>query len=230
MATRLMLLCDHASNKVPAAYANLGLSRAELGRHISYDIGAGPLTVALSARLGAPAVMGGYSRLLIDPNRGESDPSLILAVSDGTIVPGNASIDRTERERRIALYYAPYHAAVEGMISDRLAAGQATIIVSIHSFTPLWDGESRPWHVGVLWDADPVLARGIVERLGADPELIVGENEPYSGSAPTNSTLRRHAELRRLPHLLLEIRQDLIADQAGVEAWADRLAPILGDL
>lgn len=229
-ASRLLLVCDHARNWIPPRYGDLGLAPADLARHIAYDIGAEALTVALAEALGAWAVLSTFSRLLIDPNRGENAAALILEESDGTTIPGNARLDAAERELRIARYYLPYHRAVGETIEGRLAAGVSPIVVSIHSFTPIWKGEPRPWHVGVLWDSDPGLAHRVFDALSADASILVGDNEPYSGKAPLHGTLDRHATRYGLSHVLLEIRQDLIAAADGVQRWADRLIPILRDL
>lgn len=226
----LLLLCDHAANFIPQHYDDLGLSEADLRKHIAYDIGAEALTVNLAERLGAWAVLCYSSRLLIDPNRGEDDPTLIVPVADGIDVPGNAGVGADERRHRMEQYYLPYHDAIDALIEARIAAGHRPVIVSMHSFTPVWQGEQRPWHVGVLWDRDPELAQECMARLAEDPAIMVGDNEPYSGKAPTNSTLNRHAVSRGLPHVLLEVRQDLIADDSGVAIWTDRLTPILGGL
>ena len=230
LSSNLLLLCDHAQNRLPPQYGDLGLSKAALSMHIAYDLGAEPLTRLLAERLGAAAVMACYSRLLIDPNRGEDDPTLIVSDSDGTPIPGNAAIDDAERQRRIAKYYLPYHQAIHSIVSAKVAAGQAPVLVSIHSFTPTWRGAPRPWHVGVLWETDPHFARHLIAELSSDLTIVVGDNEPYSGAAPTNSTLNKHAVSRELSHVLVEIRQDLLADEAGVEAWADRLGPVLSTL
>ncbi len=223
---RLLLLADHASNGLPPAYGSLGLPPAELERHIAYDIGAAALTRGLAARLGAPAVMAGFSRLLIDPNRGEDDPTLLMRLSDGAVIPGNARADAAERQSRIARFYALYHAAVGDAVAAIAAAGQVPMILSVHSFTPVWKGFARPWHAALLWDADPRLAQLMIAALRADPALVVGDNEPYSGDL-RNDTLYRHATLYGLPHALIEVRQDLIRDAAGVAEWADRLTPVL---
>lgn len=225
----LILVCDHADNRLPSGYGELGLSPAEFERHIAYDPGAAAVTGALAARLGAPAVISSFSRLLIDPNRGEDDPTLIMRLSDGAIVPGNHHIGEDERARRIAAYYAPYHDAIAAMIDRALAAGTVPAIVSIHSFTPVWRGEKRRWQAGILWDADPRLAVPLIEMLATDGLLVVGDNEPYSG-ALAGDTLYRHGTRRGLAHALIELRQDLIADPEGVAAWADRLAAILATL
>lgn len=224
--TDILLVCDHASNFVPPDYGRLGLDPAEFERHIAYDIGAEGLTRALAARLGAAAVLSRFSRLVIDPNRGLDDPTLVMRLSDGAVVPGNAGVDAAERERRIARFYAPYDAALSQAIEDATASGAAPAIFSLHSFTPLWKGAVRPWHAGILWDRDARLARPLIDALRADPALVVGDNEPYSGALP-GDTMWRHAAARGLPHALIEIRQDLICEERGIEDWADRLAPIL---
>ena len=225
----LILLCDHASNAVPAGYGDLGLPPAELGRHIAYDIGAAEVTRGLAARLGLPAVLSTFSRLLIDANRGEDDPTLVMRLSDGAVVPGNARVDAAERTRRIADFYAPYHAAVTRAIDRALATGTVPALFSLHSFTPVWRGARRQWDAGILWDADPRLARPLIAALAADPALKIGDNEPYRG-ALINDCMYRHGTRRGLAHALIEIRQDLIGEPAGARAWVDRLAPILAAL
>ncbi|WEK50455.1 MAG: N-formylglutamate amidohydrolase [Candidatus Kaistia colombiensis] len=228
-AAGLILLCDHASSHVPDEYGSLGLPPSEFERHIAYDIGAEALTRALAVRFGIPAVLSHFSRLLIDPNRGLDDPTLIMRLSDGAVIPRNARIDMAERERRIARFYRPYDDAVTRAIEAGMATGRIPMILSIHSFTPLWKGVPRPWHAGILWDADPRLARPLIAGLAGDPAIAVGDNEPYHG-ALKGDTLYRHATQRGLAHALVEIRQDLIADPAGVSEWTDRLAKVLLDL
>jgi predicted N-formylglutamate amidohydrolase len=228
-AAGLIILCDHAANRVPSDYGDLGLGPEELRRHIAYDPGAAAVTLELARRLGVPAVLSTFSRLLIDANRGEDDPTLIMRLSDGAVVPGNARVDAAERERRIAHFHAPYHAAITAAIDDCLVQGAVPALVSIHSFTPVWRGRNRPWHAGVLWDRDPRLAEPLIAALAADPNLVVGDNEPYAG-ALANDTLYRHGTRRGLAHALIEIRQDLIADEPGARAWSERLAAIVADL
>jgi predicted N-formylglutamate amidohydrolase len=228
-AAGILLLCDHASSVVPPGYGDLGLPKREFARHIAYDIGAAGVTRRLAAKLGVPAVLSTYSRLLIDPNRGEDDPTLVMRLSDGAVVPGNAHVDVAERARRIALFHAPYHAAIDGAIDRALQAGRPPLLVSMHSFTPVWRGTARIWQVGILWDADPRLALPLIAALGEDGSLTVGDNEPYHG-ALINDCLYRHGTRRGLAHALIEIRQDLIGDEGGMESWADRLAPILSRL
>ena len=222
----LLLLVDHASNWMPPEYADLGLPQPELQRHIAYDIGAGPLARSLAERLRAPAVLTRFSRLLIDPNRGEDDPTLVMRLSDGSVVPGNARIDGAEIERRLDRFYRPYHRAVHETLDSMMAAGKPPAILAIHSYTPVWKGARRPWHAGILWDREARLALPLLRALREEPGLRVGDNEPYSGSLKGDS-MYRHGTLRGLPHVLLEVRNDLIADPAGVLEWADRLEPAL---
>lgn len=222
----LLILVDHASNLIPPEYAGLGLPEAELERHIAYDIGAGPVGRELATRFRAPAVLSCFSRLLIDPNRGEDDPTLIMSLSDGAIVPGNRRLDAAERELRLERFYRPYHAAIVRRLAAMLASGTPPAILSVHSFTPVWKGAPRPWHAGILWDRDPRFALPLIEGLSAEQALHIGDNEPYLGMLK-NDTMYRHGTGRGLAHALLEIRNDLIATPAGVLEWADRLQPIL---
>ncbi len=225
----LLLICDHARNELPAQYGTLGLPREQLERHIGYDIGVRDLTRTLAARLNAPAVMTTFSRLLIDPNRGEDDPTIVMRISDGALVPENAYIGEEERQRRIERYYRPYHETVAAALERMTASGRPPVIVSIHSFTAVWRGWARPWHVGILWDLDPRAPDILLEALARDPALIVGDNEPYDG-ALRYDTMYKHATMRGLAHALIEVRQDLIGDAQGVAAWADRLEPILREV
>ena len=225
----LIILCDHASNAFPPGYGTLGMPPEQLRRHNAYDIGSAEVTRTLAAALAAPAIMTHYSRLLIDPNRGTDDPTLIMRLSDGAVVPGNRSIDAGERERRIRLYHAPYHAAIDELIDACAASGTPPALLAIHSFTESWRGLPRPGHVGILWDADDRLAAPLLEALYAENDLIVGDNEPYSGGLQ-GDTLWRHGTGRGLVHALVEIRQDLIREERGQQAWADRLGRLMRDL
>ncbi len=225
-ASGLLLFCDHASNAVPADYRALGLPASEFERHIGYDIGAAAVTRALAARFGVPAVLSRFSRLIIDPNRGLDDPTLIMRLSDGAVIPGNARIDAAERARRIARFYQPYDAAMGAAIDAAMASGRIPVILAVHSFTPIWRGVPRPWHAGVLWDADPRFAQPLIAGLAADPAMVIGDNEPYLG-ALKGDTLYRHATRRGLAHALIELRQDLIADAQGVVDWTRRVGDVL---
>jgi predicted N-formylglutamate amidohydrolase len=221
----LILLCDHAGNAMPPGYGTLGLPPEQLKRHIAYDIGAAAVTRALAAALQVPAVLTRYSRLLIDPNRGRDDPTLIMRLSDGAVVPGNRKLDAAEREERLRLYYEPYHRAVDEVIDSFLEAGVAPVLLSIHSFTESWKLLPRPWHVGVLFGDDARLARPLLDAFYAEGDLIVGENEPYAGQLE-GDCLWQHGAQRGIASAIVEIRQDLIRDAAGQEAWSERMRRI----
>jgi predicted N-formylglutamate amidohydrolase len=225
----LVIVCDHAGNAFPPGYGTLGLPAEQLKRHIAYDIGAAEVTRALARRLGVPAVLSRYSRLLIDLNRGDDDPTLIMRLSDGAIVPGNRHLDAVEREKRLALYYRPYHRTVAQVLDGCLATGVPPVVLSIHSFTESWKGTPRPWHVGILWDKDQRLARRLLDAFYASHELIVGDNEPYTGRL-RGDCMWQHGTCRGLAHAIVEIRQDLIRDADGQQAWAERLGVIMETL
>ena len=223
----IVLVADHARRDLPEEYGSLGLPAAEFERHIAYDIGVETVTRELAAALDVPAVIANFSRLLIDPNRGEDDPTLIRQLYDGTVVPGNYPMAPAERERRLDGFFRPYHDAVGAMIASvAQASGKAPFIFSVHSFTPVMQGIARPWHVGILWDLDDRVARPLIDMLGEDKNLVVGDNEPYDG-ALRGDTMFKHAIVNGFAHALIEIRQDLIADSKGALAWAQRLAPIV---
>ena len=221
---RWVITCDHATNIVPdwVGGGDLGLPAGEMQRHIAYDIGAAGVARALAERLDSPAILSRFSRLVIDPNRGEDDPTLLRQIYDGTIIPANARADAAERERRLDLLHRPYHAAI-----DLLAAGRdAPVICAVHSFTPQLRGKPlRPWELGILSTDDERLTRPIYEA-GVAEGWCMGWNEPYSGYFPGDA-IDRHATGPGRPNVLLELRQDLIADTAGQALWAGRLAPLL---
>ncbi len=225
----LLYLCDHATNIVPASVngGSLGLPESEMGRHIAYDIGARGLTLELARLTGAAALMTRFSRLVIDPNRGEDDPTLLMKLYDGTVIPGNRNAGPEELVRRKVAFYDPYHCAIEEQLAAMEAVGPCPSIVSIHSFTPqLRDRPPRPWHVGILWDRDGRIARPLITRLRTEPDLVVGDNEPYTGEL-TGDTMYRHGTRPGRPHVLIEVRQDLIATGQQQAHWAERLAPHL---
>ena len=219
---RLLFLCDHASNALPPDMGSLGLAPALFSTHIAHDIGAAMVTRTLAAAYGAPALLGAWSRLLIDLNRGADDPTIVMKLSDGSIIPGNRHAGEAEVARRIALWHTPYHAAVTREL-DRI--GQGAVIISMHSFTPSWKGVPRPWEVGVLYDSDARLAAPLMARL-EQAGFVVGDNEPYHG-ALDGDTLNLHGIRRGLPHVLIEIRQDLIGTDAAAQDFAIKLKPIL---
>lgn len=225
-----LVICDHASNALPPGYGTLGLSSSAFSRHIAFDIGAAGVARHLARLLGAPAVLARFSRLLVDLNRGPDDPTIVMKLSDGAIVPGNRDVDATrdadEFARRIALFHAPYHAAIAAALTRAEEAGVVPIVVSVHSFTPAWRGRARAWHTGILWDRDDRVALPLIEGLRAEPGLVVGDNEPYTGRL-RNDCLYRHGTARGFPHALIEIRQDLIESDDGQAAWAVRYARLL---
>jgi predicted N-formylglutamate amidohydrolase len=222
----VIILCDHADNAFPPGYGTLGLPEEQLRRHIAYDIGAAAITERLNKSLGVPAVLTRFSRLLIDPNRGADDPTMIMRVSDGAVIPGNKHLDAAERETRERLYYTPYHQAIDRVIDQCLAAGVAPALLSLHSFTESWKGVPRPWHVGILWDKDPRLAQPLLDGFYRAGDLIVGDNEPYKGSL-RGDCLWQHATERGLASAIIEYRQDLVRDELGQAAWAGRTHDIM---
>jgi len=219
----LLLICDHAVNALPEGYGTLGLRGGELERHIAYDIGAYAVTRRVAQALGVPAISTRFSRLLVDPNRGLDDPTLIMRLSDGAVVPGNGKIDAEERARRVATYYEPYHLAIDGLIEQCMAAGVPPVLLSIHSFTELWKGAPRPWHAAILWDRDYRFSVPLLEALRAQQDLVIGENEPYDGKL-AGDCMWQHGTRRGLAHTILEVRQDLIRDEGGQAQWAERIA------
>lgn len=228
-ASGWLIICDHASNALPEGYGTLGLPRAQLERHIGYDIGAAGVTAELARLLGAPALLANFSRLLIDANRGDDDPTLIMRLSDGVVVPGNAGFDEEERALRISRYYAPYHQAIDEAIDAAIAAKRPPAILSIHTFTENWRGAPRPWHATILWDKDPRLPVPMLKALRAESGLVIGENVPYTGELK-GDCLYRHGTQRGLAHALIEIRQDLVRAEAGQLEWGQRLARIMAPL
>ncbi|MCO5064659.1 MAG: N-formylglutamate amidohydrolase [Rhizobiaceae bacterium] len=226
----LVIIADHAGRSLPDEYGTLGLPEREFDRHIAYDIGIEPLTCELAAMTGAPAVLANFSRLLIDPNRGEDDPTMIRQLYDGTVIGSNYPMTDGEREKRLEDFYRPYHDAVGSVIASvAKQTGKAPFVVSLHSFTPVMQGRQRPWHVGILWDMDDRAPKPMIDMLSADPGIVVGDNEPYDG-ALRGDTMYRHAIVNGYAHALIEVRQDLIADANGVGSWAARLHPIIEEL
>jgi predicted N-formylglutamate amidohydrolase len=218
----LLFLCDHASNRVPAEYDNLGLAPPLFETHIAYDIGAAHVTRALAGTYGAAALLGGVSRLVIDLNRGADDPTLVMKLSDGSIIPGNRKADAKEVAARLKQFHAPYHAAIGQQIAR---IGPGAILISVHSFTPAWKGVGRPWEMGVLYGRDGRLARPLMRQLAA-AGFEVGDNEPYTG-ALEGDTLDTHGTKTGHANVLIEIRQDFLADPAKAESFAPRLKTIL---
>ncbi len=222
-----LLTADHAGNLLPRRLGGLGLELCELARHIAWDIGIAEASRRLADRLGAILILQTYSRLVIDCNRSPSVASSIVGLSELTEVPGNRELDPGERELRIREIFDPYHARIVAELDERLREGRPTVLIAMHSFTPVFKGVQRPWHVGVLYNRDPRYAHLLLDLLRSEGDLTVGDNEPYSISDETDYTIPVHGERRGIPHVEIEIRQDLIADAAGQSAWADRLARLL---
>lgn len=226
--SRWLITADHATNTVPVDVngGDLGLPTADMARHIAYDPGSAGVTCALAELLDAPAILTNFSRLVIDPNRGEDDPTLLMKLYDGTIIPANRHADAAERERRLNAYYRPYHAALATLAARR----EDTVYVAIHSYTPKLNGHpKRPWHIGILHGKDARFAMPLITRLNAEPDLCVGENEPYGGHLHGDS-VDRHAIAHNRINVLIEIRNDLIKTDEQQFDWARRLAPILQEV
>ncbi|HHK73541.1 MAG TPA: N-formylglutamate amidohydrolase [Rhizobiales bacterium] len=225
----LVILCDHASNKVPDTYNHLGLPPAQFERHIAYDIGAGQVVRQLAENLGVPAILGRYSRLLIDLNRGIDDPTMIMKLSDGAVIPGNCHIDQEEAQARIARYYRPYHRKVDDILDQGIKMGKPPAILSVHSFTPVWKDIPRPWHATILWDKDSRLPERMLQALRAQDGIVTDDNVPYSGELE-GDCMNQHGTRRGLAHALIEIRQDQINSPAGIHEWSTRLSTMMGDI
>lgn len=232
-AADILFVSDHNSNAVPAALDRLGLPPEEIGRHIGYDIGIARIARRLAARFDAPLVASGYSRLVCDVNRVPYAPASIPEISDGTPVPANKGLHADDRQARYDALFHPYHGAIIDLLDARLAAGRPPLLVALHSFTPrlVSAPAERPWEIGFLWDGDAATSQAAMQcfrRLF--PDVCVGANQPYSGSTPEGYTMPIHGDRRGLKNLCLEFRQDLIADDAGGDLWADRFGDALAAL
>jgi predicted N-formylglutamate amidohydrolase len=228
----MVIICDHASNRVPAGYGNLGLPPAAFERHIAWDIGAAAISEILARRFHAPAILSTVTRLLIDCNRRLEDPNLTPAISDGTEIPANRSLSHAERETRWRTYHQPYHAIIAQTIDRQLASGRSPVVLSIHSMTATLRGAARPWQIAVCWDADRRLSAPMLDALRARAGIVVGDNEPYNLDPNEDYSVPVHATRRGLQHLQIEFRQDEVADAAGQQRWAtlfgDCLEQVLG--
>lgn len=222
---RWLITCDHASNRVPPCVngGDLGLTEDDMARHIAYDVGAAGVSRYLSQLLNSPAILSRFSRLVVDPNRGEDDPTVLMKLYDGSIIPANRHADAQERERRLAAFHRPYHDAMAQILAQR----DSPALLAMHSYTPQLKGrEMRPWHIAVLHEKDSRIATPLIARLEAEGEWCVGENEPYGGHLDGDS-IDRQALAQGHANVLIEIRNDLIETDAQQEWWAKRLAPIL---
>jgi predicted N-formylglutamate amidohydrolase len=221
-----VLTCDHAGNRIPKQLGTLGLRPADLERHIAWDIGAAGVTALLAERLDAIAILQTYSRLVIDCNRPPEVESSIARISEHTEIPGNLTLSEADKAMRIAEIFRPYHDRIAQELDRRQAAQLPTAVIAVHSFTPVFKGSARSWQAGVLYNRDSRMAKPMLALLRGEG-LIVGDNEPYALGDASDYTIPVHGERRGLPHVEIEIRQDLIADAAGQKIWADRLAPLL---
>jgi predicted N-formylglutamate amidohydrolase len=222
-----VILCDHASNRIPEAFQSFGFAEDALKTHIAWDPGALAVARLLSAKLEAPLFWPDASRLIIDCNRAPDASSLIVTESEGRPVPANRVLSEEERSRRLDRIHAPYHDAIDGCLERRMANRLPTALIAIHSYTPVYFGKARPWQVGILFDDDRRLADLLIGGLEADRDLTVGINQPYSPADGVYYTLRRHAQPHGLPAAMIEIRNDEIADAAGQQGWASRLGDLL---
>ena len=225
-----LLTCDHYGRTLPRRLGDLGLPESELTRHIAWDIGIAGVADALSKQLDAHLVAQRYSRLVIDCNRPPTAPSSIPRISEATVIPGNQRIDEEAVEARRREVFDPYHRRIADVIDRRLRDGVPTVLVALHSFTPVYKGDARPWHIGTLYHRDTRLPSLLLKGLRAEPGLVVGDNEPYAVSDETDYTIPAHGEQRGLMNTGIEIRQDLIAEPAGQREWADRLTRIFGEI
>jgi predicted N-formylglutamate amidohydrolase len=230
-SAKVLLVGDHVSNAIPEALNQLGLDAEILDQHVAYDIGTHKLISHLSQHLDAPAVLAGYSRLIVDLNRSLEDPSAFPEISDNVPIPGNQVLTVGRKALRVQSFYTPYRVAIDGMLHRFRQRNILPALIAIHSFTPEMAGFKRPWHVGILWDKDPRLPVPLMRNLRAHPSgFNVGDNEPYSGKHPADYTIDHHAEAAGLPHVSIEVRQDLVDTEQGAERWAIILDEALRDI
>lgn len=223
-AAPIFLVCDHAGRRIPRRLGALGLDAAELDRHIAWDIGAESVARGVSRRLDATLVSQVYSRLVIDCNRAPGVDGSIATLSETTAIPGNRDLGPRDAETRAREIFRPYHDTITRLLDARAARDRPSVLVAVHSFTPVFKGEQRPWHIGILYNRDDRLAAIALDLLAGESDLRAGDNQPYSVSDETDYTIPVHGEKRGLAHVEIEIRQDLIADAPRQDVWADRLA------
>ncbi|MDB5639619.1 MAG: N-formylglutamate amidohydrolase [Bradyrhizobium sp.] len=225
-----LLTCDHYGRLIPGILGDLGLPESELSRHIAWDIGIAGVAEALSRHIDAHLIAQTYSRLVIDCNRPPGTPSSIPRMSEATVISGNEGLSRDAAGLRREAIFDPYHRRIAEVIEQRQRDGVPTVLVSLHSFTPVYAGIERPWHIGTLYHRDTRLPPLLLKLLRGEADLVIGDNEPYAVSDETDYTIPVHGEARGLMNTGIEIRQDLIADQAGQKQWAARLARIFGEI
>jgi predicted N-formylglutamate amidohydrolase len=226
----VLLVADHASPFFPAAMNQLGLADWVLERHVAWDIGSDLLTRFLADELDAQAVLAGFSRLIVDPNRKLDDPTAFIEISDGIAIPGNLDLDEHQKALRVESFFQPYHDTISRKVDAFAERGIVPAFISVHTCTPVFDRVVRPWHIGIMWDRDPRIAIPLIEGLSRMDGICIGDNEPYSGRHPHDFTIDHHAEPAGLPHVGIEVRQDLVDDEAGARQWAAILARGLAEV
>jgi predicted N-formylglutamate amidohydrolase len=226
----VLLVADHASPFFPAGLNQLGLDDSVLEQHVVSDIGSDMLVRFLADALDAQAVLAGFSRLIVDPNRKLDSPTAFPELSDGIAIPGNIGLDETQKALRVESFFKPYHDAINNKLHAFKVRGIVPAMISIHTCTPVFDRIVRPWHIGILWDKDPRLPKAIIDYFNRVEEICIGDNEPYSGRHPNDFTIDHHAEPAGLPHMGIEVRQDLVSDRDGAREWAGILAESLEDI
>ena len=226
----VLLVADHSSPFFPAGLKQLGVADSVLGKHVTWDIGSDKLTRFLADRLDSPAVLAGFSRLIVDPNRKLDAPTAFTPLSDGISIPGNIGLDDKHKALRVQSFFKPYHDAISDKLNAFKQQGIVPAMLSVHTFTPVLDGIVRPWHIGIMWDKDPRIAQPLIEHFKQLEEICIGDNKPYSGRHPNDFTIDHHAEPAGLPYIGIEVRQDLVNTTPGARKWAGILATGLEDI
>ena len=226
-SARVLLVADHASRLFPAAMNQLGLADWVLEKHVAWDIGSDILTRFLADMLDAPAILAGFSRLIVDPNRKLDDPTAFVEISDGITIPGNLELSEEDKQLRVQSFFEPYHGAITQRLEAFRSDGIVPALISVHTCTPVFAQVVRPWHIGIMWDKDPRIALPMMEKLREMEGVCFGDNEPYSGRHTHDFTIDNHAEPAGLPHVGIEVRQDLVNDNEGARKWAGILAASL---
>jgi predicted N-formylglutamate amidohydrolase len=226
----VLLVADHASPFFPAAMNQLGLADWVLERHVAWDIGSDQLAQFLADELDAQAVLAGFSRLIVDPNRKLEDPSAFVEISDGIAIPGNIGLDDEQKALRVQSFFKPYHDQITSSLNRFSENGIVPAMIAVHTCSPVFDRVVRPWHIGIMWDKDPRIPVPLIRRFDRMDGICIGDNEPYSGRHPHDFTIDYHAEPAGLPHVGIEVRQDLVKDAEGARKWAGILAEALGEI
>jgi predicted N-formylglutamate amidohydrolase len=226
----VLLVADHASPFFPTAMNQLGLADWVLERHVAWDIGSDLLAQFLADELDAQAVLAGFSRLIVDPNRKLEDPSAFVEISDGIAIPGNIGLDDEQKALRVQSFFKPYHDQITSSLNRFSENGIVPAMIAVHTCSPVFDRVVRPWHIGIMWDKDPRIPVPLIRRFDRMDGICIGDNEPYSGRHPHDFTIDYHAEPAGLPHVGIEVRQDLVKDAEGARKWAGILAEALGEI